>query len=82
VDQALDAVFQSRERAERGKLGDRRVDKLAQLVAPADRGPRLFLRALDRQGNTLAVVVDFDKIYHGHLSHAQYIGWVIVTAPP
>src|SRR6266702_2959771 len=61
VDQALDALLDPDERAERDKLGDPPWHDLTDLVGPGELLPRVFLGGLQRQRDALAV--------HVHVQH-------------
>src|SRR5690554_364555 len=58
VHEALDAVVDAHERAERNELGDLAGHDLADGVGAGIDGPRVLLRRLERQGDALAVHLD------------------------
>jgi hypothetical protein len=62
VDQALDAVADLDERAERHELGDTAVDELADLVVGGELLPRILLGGLERQRDALAVEIDLEHL--------------------
>src|SRR3954467_5625646 len=62
VDQALEAVPDTNERAEVDELGDRAVDDVADLEVRDRRAPRIGLQPSDRQADAAALVVDVDDL--------------------
>src|SRR6202007_3271761 len=62
VDQALDALLDPDERAERHQLGDPARDDLADLVRAGELLPRVFLGGLQRQRDALAVHVHVEDL--------------------
>ena len=81
VDQALDAVFDADERTERNQLGDLTRDNLADLVGAGEGLPRVFLRRLERQGDTLAVHVDVEDLDGDFLANLDDLGGVVDVLP-
>ena len=63
VHQALDAVADLHERAERHELGDPAVDELADAVGRGELLPRVLLGGLERQADALAVEVDVEHLH-------------------
>ena len=62
VHEALDAVVDADERTERDELGDLAGDDLTDRVGAGEVLPRVLLRRLQRQGDTLAVHVDVEHL--------------------
>jgi hypothetical protein len=62
VNEAFDALCNANERAEGNKLGDLTRCNLTDCVGAGKYLPRVFLRCLERQGNALALEVDFEDL--------------------
>ena len=62
VHEALDAVEDLDERAERDDLGDRALELVADVVGVDDALPRVLLGLLEAQGDALAVAVDVEHL--------------------
>src|SRR5690606_5933177 len=62
VHQALDALLDADERAERNQLGDLAGDDLADLVRAGELLPGVFLGGLEGQGDALALHVDVEDL--------------------
>ena len=43
--------------------------------------PRIFLGSLQRQGNALAVQIDFENLYGYFLANLDNLGWVVDVLP-
>src|SRR5215470_11805550 len=81
VDQALDALLDPDERAERHQLGDPAGNDLADLVCPGELLPRVFLGGLQRQRDTLAVQVHIQHLDGDLLAHLDYLARVVDVLP-
>src|SRR4051812_44357385 len=81
VDQALDAVVDAHERAERDELGDLARDDLTDRVGPGEVLPRVLLRRLQRQGDALAVHVDVQDLDRDLLADLDDLGGVVDVLP-
>ncbi|EGJ78183.1 putative 30S ribosomal protein S1 [Streptomyces sp. Tu6071] len=81
VDQALDALVDADERAEGNELGDLAGDDLTDLVRPGELLPRVFLRRLERQGDTLAVHVHVENLDGDFLADLDNLGGVVDVLP-
>ena len=81
VHQALDAVVDAHERAERNQLGDLAGNDLADRVGACVHGPRVFLRGLERQRDTLAVHVDVENLDLDLLAHGDDLVRVVDVLP-
>ena len=81
VDQALDAVLDAHERTERDELGDLARDDLTDGVGPGEVLPRVLLRRLQRQGDTLAVHVDVEHLDGDLLADLDDLGRVVDVLP-
>ena len=65
VHQALDALADLHERAERHQLGNPSVHELADLVAGSELLPRVLLRRLQRERDALAGQIDVEHLHDG-----------------
>ena len=81
VDQALDAVVDADERTERDELGDLARHDLTDRVGPGEVLPRVLLRRLERQGDTLAVHVDVEHLDGDLLADLDDLGRVVDVLP-
>ena len=81
VHQALDALLDPDERAERHQLGDPAGDDLADLVGPGELLPRVFLGGLQRQGHALAVHVDVQHLDRDLLADLDNLARVVDVLP-
>src|SRR6478752_4036463 len=81
VHQALDALLDAHERTERDQLGDLAGHDLADLVGPREVLPRVLLRRLQRQGDTLAVHVDVEHLDGDLVTHGDDLGRVVDVLP-
>ena len=81
VHQALDALVDADERAERDELGDLARDDLTDLVGAGELTPRVFLRRLQRQRDALAVQVDVEDLDGDLLAHLDDLGRVVDVLP-
>src|SRR5699024_2719568 len=81
VDQALDALVDTHEGAERHELGDLARDDLTDRVGPGEVPPRILLRGLERQRDALAVQVDVEDLDGDLLAHLDDLGRVIDVLP-
>src|SRR3982751_1485151 len=81
VDQALDALVDADERTEGHQLGDLAGHDLADLVRAGELTPRVLLRRLQRQGDTLAVEVDVEDLDGDLLAHLDDLGRVVDVLP-
>ena len=81
MDEALNAVLQPGKSAEAGKLGDRAAHELAQLVVIGNGGPRLGLRALERESYLPLVRVYRQHVHVDAVSHLQHFAGVRYTLP-
>ena len=82
VHQALDALLDPDERAERDKLGDPAGHDLPDLVGPGELLPRVFLGGLQRQRDALAVhvhVQHLDGDLLAHLDASQSLSSFVVS---
>src|SRR3954468_13091649 len=81
MNQALDAIFDTREGAEGGQLRDRPFDDLPQVIAIIDRRPRLVLGALDRERDALAIVIDAQNIHFDFVARLQHLAGMLDPTP-
>ena len=81
VHQALDALVDADERAERDQLGDLAGHDLPDLVGPGELLPRVFLGRLERQGDALAVHVDVEHLDRDLLADLDDLGGVVDVLP-
>ena len=81
VHQALDALLDPDERAERHQLGDPAGHDLADLVRPGELLPRVFLRRLQRQRDPLAVHVDVQHLDGDLLADLDDLAGVVDVLP-
>ena len=81
VHQALDAVLDADERAERNQLGDLARHDLADLVGAGELAPRVFLGRLERQRDALAVEVDVEHLDGDLLADLDDLGRVVDVLP-
>ena len=81
VHQALDALLDADERAERHQLGDPAGDDLADLVGPRELLPRVFLRGLQRQRDALAVHVHVQDLDRDLLADLDDLARVVDVLP-
>src|ERR687897_522412 len=81
VNQALDAVVDPDERAERNQLGDLAGNDLGDLVGPRELLPRVFLGRLQRQRDPLAVHVDVEVLDGDLLADLDHLGRVVDVLP-
>ena len=58
--EAFDSIFDANKCTERHELGDATWNDLAHCVGAGELLPRIFLRGLERQRDTLAVHVDVE----------------------
>src|SRR6478736_700747 len=81
VHQALDALLDADERAERHQLGDLARHDLADRVGAGVQAPRVFLRGLERQRDPLAVEVDVEDLDRDLLADLDDLGRVVDVLP-
>ena len=81
VHEALDAVLDAHERAERDELGDLARHDLTDGVRTGEGLPRVLLRRLQRQGDTLAVEVDVEDLDGDLLADLDDLGRVVDVLP-
>src|SRR5262249_1182543 len=81
VDQPLDAVLDAGEGAKGRDLGNRPLHELPDLVALLDRGPRIDLGPLDRQGDLLLLLVDREHLHLDLLADLEDLAGVVDAAP-
>ena len=81
VHQALDALLDPDERAERDELGDPARHDLADLVGPRELLPRVFLGGLQRQRDALAVHVHVEDLDGDLLADLDDLGRVVDVLP-
>src|ERR1035437_186216 len=81
VDQALDAVVHADERTERDQLGDLARNDLADRVGAREVLPRVFLRCLQGQRDTLTVHVDVEHLDGDLLADLDDLGRVVDVLP-
>ena len=81
VDQALDAVADLDEGAERHELGDPAVHQLAHAVAGGELLPRILLGGLERQADALAVEVDVEHLHGDLVAHGDDGAGVVDVLP-
>ena len=81
VHQALNAVVDADERAERDQLGDLARDDLLDRVGPGELPPRVFLGRLQRQRDALAVQVDVEHLDLDLLADLDNLGGVVDVLP-
>src|SRR4029077_7424485 len=81
VHQALDALLDADERAERHQLGDPPRHDLTDLVGPGELLPRVFLGRLQRQGDPLPVHVDVQHLDGDFLAHLDDLARVVDVLP-
>src|SRR5690606_22435713 len=81
VHQALDALLDTDERAERHQLGDLARHDLADLVGAGELLPRVFLRRLQRQRDALPVEVDVEHLDGDLLPHLDDLARVVDVLP-
>src|SRR6478609_2790854 len=81
VHQALDALLDADERAERHQLGDLARHDLADRVGAGVQAPRVFLRGLERQRDPLAVEVDVEDLDRDLLADLNDLGRMVDVLP-
>src|SRR6185437_8337499 len=81
VDQALDALLDPDERAERHQLGDPARHDLADLVGAGELLPRVFLGGLQRQRDALAVHVHVEDLDRDLLADLDDLTRVVDVLP-
>src|SRR5690606_23884750 len=81
VHQALDALLDADERAERHQLGDAARDDLPDLVGAGELLPRVLLRRLERQRDPLALHVDVQDLDGDLLADLDDLGGVVDVLP-
>src|SRR3954454_8281989 len=81
VDEALDALGDPDERAERHQLGDAAGNNLTDRVGAGERLPRVFLRRLERQRDPLAVHVDVEDLDGDLLADLDDLARVVDVLP-
>src|SRR6185437_397429 len=81
VHQALDALLDADERAERDQLGDPAGNDLADLVRAGELLPRVFLRGLQRQRDALAVHVHVEDLDRDLLADLDNLTRVVDVLP-
>src|SRR5262249_15166358 len=81
VDQALDALLDPDERAERDELGDPAGHDLPDLVGPGELLPRVFLGGLQRQRDALAVHVHVQHLDRDLLADLDDLARVVDVLP-
>ena len=81
VDQALDAVVDADEGAERHQLGHPARDQLADLVGAGELAPRVLLGRLERQRDPLALQVDVQDLDLDLLADLDHLGGVVDVLP-
>src|SRR5215467_3593349 len=81
VDQALDALLDPDERAERHQLGDPAGHDLADLVGAGELLPRVFLGGLQRQRDPLAVHVHVQHLDRDLLADLDDLAGVVDVLP-
>ena len=81
VHQALDALLDPDERAERDQLGHPARHDLADLVRAGELLPRVFLGRLEREGYPLAVHVDVQHLDGDLLAHLDDLARVVDVLP-
>ena len=81
VHQALDALLDPDERAERHQLGDPAGHDLADLVGPGELLPRVFLGGLQRQRDALAVHVHVQDLDGDLLADLDDLARVVDVLP-
>src|SRR5699024_7249433 len=81
VDQALDALLDADERAERNQLGDLARHDLADGVGAGEHAPRVLLGRLQRQGDALAVQVDLENLDGVPVADLYGLGRVVDVLP-
>ena len=81
VHQALDALLDADERAERHQLGDLAGHDLADRVGAGEVPPRVFLSRLERQRHPLAVHVDVEHLDGDLVAHLNDLGRMVDVLP-
>src|SRR6185312_8302986 len=81
VHEALDAVCDANERTERHELGDLAGRDLTDRVGAGEDLPRVFLRRLERQGDTLALEVDLEDLDGDLLANLNNLRGVLDVLP-
>ena len=81
VHQALDALVDAHERAERNELGDLARHNLTHAVGACEVLPRIFLGCLQRQGDALAVHVDVENLDSDLLANLDNLGRMVDVLP-
>src|SRR3954453_855631 len=81
VDEALDALGDPDERAERHQLGDAAGNNLTDRVGAGERLPRVFLGRLERQRDPLAVHVDVEDLDGDLLADLDDLARVVDVLP-
>ena len=81
VDQALDAVSDLDERAERDQLGDPAVDQLADLMALGELLPGILLGGLQRQADALTATVDVEHLHLDLVADGDHSARVVDMLP-
>src|SRR6185312_8381005 len=81
VHEALDAVLDADERAERNQLGDLAGHDLAECMRPGEGLPRIFLGRLQRQGDTLAVQINLEDLDGDFLADLDNLVRVVDVLP-
>ena len=81
VNQALDALLDANEGAERNELGDLTRNDLAHSVGAGEYAPRIFLGSLQGQGNALAVQIDVQNLNGYLVTNGDNLRWVVDVLP-
>ncbi len=81
VHQALDALLDADERAERHQLGDLARHDLPDGVGAGEVPPRVFLSRLERQRHPLAVHVDVEHLDGDLVAHLDDLGRMVDVLP-
>ena len=81
VHEALDAVRDANERAERNQLGDLAGSNLPDGVGAGEDLPRVFLRRLERQRHALALEVDLEDLDGDLLADLDNLAGVLDVLP-
>ena len=81
MDEALDACAEPSKGTEIGKLGNRAIDEIVDVVVILDRAPGLRLQALDTESNALPFPVDGQNLYVDLVADAQHLAGMRDSPP-
>ena len=81
VDQALDAVAEVDEGAERDELGDNALNDGVNRVLLDERAPRILGGLLETEGDALAVEIDVENLNLDLLADLDDLGGVVDMVP-